>query len=261
MTRPLSRAGVELLSTLTEYARLAVCLDVDGTLAPIVQSPQAASVPSGTRSVLRRLYRHDAVMLVLVSGRHPDDARRVAGVAAHWTIGNHGFELARGAEPGRSLVAVMERRKVQRAAAAIARVVDDLEDVVLENKGWTLAVHYRAAGRGTEAIVWRRVRDAVRETGVALFGGKRVINVRPKSSWSKGEAVRVLLRRRYGDAWPRRVGTVYAGDDLTDEHAFAGLPGAAVTIKVGRGKTRARYRTGSPETLTRWLSRLEAALP
>ncbi len=76
MTCPLSRAGVGLLSTLTEYARLAVCLDVDGNLAPIVQSPQAASVPSGTQSVLRRLYRHDAVTLVLVSGRHPDDARR-----------------------------------------------------------------------------------------------------------------------------------------------------------------------------------------
>lgn len=235
-------------------------LDVDGTLAPIAPRPDGARVPAATRALIRRLRSHGAVTVGLVSGRPADEARRLVGVPVDWTIGNHGFEVARGSAPPHPLASPGVRRPVRRARAAIARVIAGEDGVWIEDKGWTLAVHFRGAGRAVGPRLWRRVRAVTAGLGVALGRGKSVIDVRPDVGWHKGEAVRALLRRLGGPAWITRHGIVYAGDDVTDEHAFDALPPPAVTIKVGRGPTRARYRTASPAALSAWLARLERAL-
>ena len=260
MTRPLSRSGSELRSLLAKHESLAVCLDVDGTLAPIARRASDARVPSRTREILRRIHRHRGVTLIIVSGRRAAEARTLVGTPVDWTIGNHGFEVARGRGPARAFAERVSRRAVQRAAARVAAAIMAFDGVVLENKGWTLAVHYRLAGGTAGPQVWRRVREAVKGLDVVLHRGKRLIEVRPAGSWDKGSAVCRLFTEVHGTAWRERTAVICAGDDVTDEHMFARLPRTTMTIKVGRGRTRARYRTVSPGTLEGWLARLEREL-
>lgn len=252
MTRPLSRSSSAVRALFASRAHVAVCLDVDGTLAPIAPSPQAARVPRTTRRTLQRIRARGAA-LIIVSGRRAAEARRLVGVPVDWTIGNHGFEIARGAASARPFGETRSIRGVSRAKARIGRAIEGLQGVSLEDKGWTLAVHYRSAGSGVAPLLWRRVRGAVQGLNVQLLGGKQYLDVRPMGGWDKGTAVARLLERVYGPRWRGGVAVLYAGDDVTDEHVFRRLPSAAITVKVGVGRTRAAYRTRSPATLQRWL--------
>lgn len=260
MTTPLRRVRREAVRDLAARERLAVCLDVDGTLAPIVPNPHDARVPAPIRATLERLRQHPSVALIVVSGRGADDARRVVGTRVDWTIANHGFEVAPGNGAAQPFAPNADRRKVRRAAQRVARAVRDLPGVRFEDKGWTLSVHFRQAPYMEDAV-WRQVRAAARGTGARLYGGKRVLEVRPPGTWNKGTALQRLLTQLYGRPWRATTGVVFAGDDETDEHVFSVLDGRAMTIKVGAGRTRARYRTTSPATFTRWLRDFERLIP
>lgn len=254
--RPLASEGPRLLKQLVERGRLVLLLDIDGTLAPIVARPARARVPASTRALLHRLRSHRGVTVALVSGRRAVDARRVAGTTVDWIIGNHGFEIARGGSSPRSLGPAAARRHIRRARRAVQKVITGIDGAWLEDKGWTLAVHVRGARPSARRLASVRVRAATRGLPVTVGVGKMVLDVRPRVAWHKGAAARALLGRV-----GRGAGAVYAGDDLTDEYAFAALLPPVVTIKVGRGPTRARYRTASPATLAAWLLRLERRLP
>src|SRR6185369_16069449 len=137
-----------------------VMLDVDGTLAPIAPTPDAAVVPDETKRIVAALARRPGVHVALVSGRSAADARRVVGVGHVWVVGNHGIEVVSPSgdpmidervEPYRSHVA----RAANRLRAGLAAV----PGVLLENKQLTLSVHYRLADRA----VIPRLEDVVRE--------------------------------------------------------------------------------------------------
>lgn len=260
MTKPLAAAGQDPIERLARHRLIALFLDVDGTLAPIAQTPSKARVPQSTRHLLARLRSHSGVAVVIVSGRSATEARELVGVPVDVAIGNHGLEFARGASHPRPILAASERKRMATAARRIRLSIAELEGVWLEDKRWTLAVHYRAAPSAIERALRRRVRGAVRGVGVQLLWGKKVIDVKPGGGWHKGKAVRLLLRKQYGPGWSRTVGVLYAGDDVTDEDVFSTAPKSVVTIKVGRGPTQAAYRTRSPSTLAAWLDQLERTL-
>lgn len=257
----MSRSAGALRALLASRERVAVCLDVDGTLAPVAASPGGARVPAGTRRALRRIRAHDIATLIVVSGRRAVEARNLVATPVDWTIGNHGFELARGGAPARPFGSWRGSSSVRCAAERIAEAIEGLRGVSLEDKGWTLAVHYRRGGTRAAPLVWRRVRTAVRGLDVQLLGGKQYVDVRPAGGWDKGKAVKRLLAGIYGSRWLDQVAVLYAGDDVTDEHVFTQLPAAALTVKVGTGPTQARFRTRSPETLERWLGFVAGELP
>src|SRR5688572_17569275 len=123
-----------------------IMLDIDGTLSPIAPRPQDAVVPPPTRRAIATLASRPDVHVVLVSGRGAADARRLVSVGNTWVIGNHGIEtvgpqgeteIAPEAEPYRGAMA--------QAARKIASAVTHVAGVILEDKVWTLSVHYRLA--------------------------------------------------------------------------------------------------------------------
>ena len=83
----------EDLAARVSRSPLLVALDIDGTLAPIAPTPEAAAVPPSTRRTLERLARAHDVHLAFVTGRGANDGRRIVDVSDSWTIGNHGIEL------------------------------------------------------------------------------------------------------------------------------------------------------------------------
>jgi trehalose-phosphatase len=223
-------------------------LDVDGTLAPLALHPSLATVPSETRRLVAGLASRQAVTVALVSGRAAHDARRLVAVENVWVIGNHGAELM---DPSGDIavdpeIARFGQRMVV-AARALQPLLAPLRGVYLENKGWTLSVHYRAAD---EAIVPRlraAVEGEVERNGLRMTVGKMVFEIRPPVRIDKGTAVYRLARElgALGDD----ASLLFAGDDVTDEDAFRILRSRiprAVTVHVGAdGTTAAEFRVAS----------------
>ncbi len=203
--------------TTTLVARLAeqpgsagLLLDVDGTLAPIVDRPDDATVPDETRAVLNGLAARYA-LVACVSGRTEDDARLVVGVDDLVYVGEHGMGL--------------DRRAVQWSGEL---------DSLVEESGWqperkdySAAFHYRTADDQSAAIAsLRKVERRAVELGLRARWGRKVLEVLPPVDADKGTAVRALLAAR----GLRRA--LYAGDDSTDLEAFRGLDGLDLAVRV-----------------------------
>jgi trehalose 6-phosphate phosphatase len=206
-----------------------VLLDVDGTLAPIVERPEDAAVPEETRAEVERLAGRYG-LVACVSGRPAADARRLVGLDSVEYVGVHGLE----ADPD-------ARRFTPQLEAFAERIPWPW---TVENKGGvTISFHYREAADEQDAR--RRaaeVAEAAEAAGLTAHQGRRVLEVRPPVTADKGTAIRRLL-----DGRPL-TRALYAGDDTTDLDAFRGLDeaGLDVALKVGVGSVEM-----NPAMLTR----------
>jgi trehalose-phosphatase len=238
---------------------LVIMLDVDGTLAPIAMHPSLASVAEPTRRVIASLASRDGVSVALVSGRAAQDARRLVAVENVWTIGNHGAELM---DPRGEIIVDADvapyGESMARAARALQPLLAPLRGVFLENKGWTLSVHFRAA----DAAIVPKLRAAVdgeaMRGGLRVTEGKMVFEIRPPVRVDKGTSVLRLARDLGGMG--NGAALLFAGDDVTDEDAFRLLRShvpRAVTIHVGeRPDTAAEFTLGDPDDVLTLLQRI-----
>jgi trehalose 6-phosphate phosphatase len=205
-------AGVdERLRRLRDEPELAaVLLDVDGTLAPIVERPELAAVPEETRDEVRRLAKRYA-LVACVSGRSGAEAERLVGVDGVVYVGVHGLELAPEAE---------RWRETLRSFAAE-------QWPWVEDKGLTVAFHWRQAR--DEAAAVRALEDVAgraESVGLEARWGRKVLELRPPVAADKGTAVHALLSERGLQR------ALYAGDDTTDLDAFRGLDGLELAVRV-----------------------------
>ena len=238
---------------------LVLMLDVDGTLAPIAPNPSFARVPPETRRIITAFVARPDVIVALVSGRAAHDARRLVGVDNLWTIGNHGAELV--SPDGDTSVHPAVARYAEhmaRTARALEPLVAPFEGVLLENKTWTLSVHYRGADDGIVPRLRAIVDDVVRRNGLRVTEGKKVFEIRPPVQVDKGTAIYQLAADlgALGDD----ASLFFGGDDATDEDAFRLLrlrcPGA-VTVQVGtQSDTSAGYVVATPDDLRALLERV-----
>jgi trehalose 6-phosphate phosphatase len=240
---------------------LVVMLDVDGTLAPIAPRPEDAAVSPATRAVVERLVAADGVRVVLVSGRAAHDALGIVAVAGVWTIGNHGFEIVTPeGEVETDAELVSESASIAQAARDLEPIVAAVPGALLENKRWTLSIHYRLAARAAIAPL----RDQVAQVALALrlrvTDGKEVVEVRPAARVDKGTAVVTMGERLHG--FGSGASILFAGDDRTDEDAFRSLRARsprAVTIRVAEPDvdTAAELTLRDPaavQTFLEWLA-------
>ena len=224
-------APVLLVRLRSDPEQAAVLLDVDGTLAPIVERPEDAAVPDETRAEVDRLAGKYG-LVACISGREAADARRLVGLDSIDYIGVHGLE----ADPG-------ARRFAPQLEAFAERIPWPW---TVENKGGvTLSFHYREADDEQEA---RRlaagVAEAAEAAGLTTHHGRRVLEVRPPVTADKGTAVRRLL-----DGRPV-TRALYAGDDTTDLDAFRGLEEAGLDVAL-------KITVGSPEINPALLTRAD----
>jgi trehalose 6-phosphate phosphatase len=188
----------------------ALLLDVDGTLAPIVERPEDAAVPEATRELLGALAARYA-LVACVSGRTSDDVKRVVGVDGILYVGEHGLE----ADP-----------RAEEWAPAIAAFADSVAWPA-ERKRLTVSFHFRTAEDEKAAVAeLQQVAQRAGEAGLRPRWGRKVLEVRPPVNADKGTAIRALLQER----GLRRA--LYAGDDSTDLDAFRGLDGLDIAVRV-----------------------------
>ena len=206
----------------------AVLTDIDGTIAPIVSEPSEASVPPGTREVLRALVGRYALVGCL-SGRRAKDARRVVGLDELAYSGNHGFELLLPGEPearpdpsldgheadAPSFVDTLDRTELERAGIRI------------EDKGAIVALHWRGApDEGAAESLAREIASEAEWRELVPHQGRKVIEIRPNVAINKGIAVAALIGSfsGVGDGGDGPIdAALYGGDDRTDVDAFTAL--------------------------------------
>jgi trehalose 6-phosphate phosphatase len=234
-------------------AGCALFLDIDGTLLELAATPQAVSVDAAIVELLPSLAIALNGAVALITGRSITD---VDGLFTGLTLpiaGQHGCERrdANGMlhlhAPARSTLTQLRKLLADFAAAH--------PGVMLEDKGATLAVHYRLAP-DLAGEVHRTVESSVARaapTGLTLQPGKQLIEVRPDDR-DKGKAIRDFMAER--PFLGRRP--VFVGDDAGDEHGFAVVQRmrGGIGVKVGPGRTRAKYALNNVADVRRWLSAL-----
>ena len=227
--------------------RTALFLDFDGTLAEIVPTPELASMPDETKRALAALQQSLGGALAVVSGRRIADLDVLLSPLRFPAAGLHGLERRDAA--GRLHPAPLPA-SINQLRARLAGFVGASPGIRLEDKGVSLALHYREApeaGPACEAAMAEATADL---PDLHLIHGKMVVEAKPRGA-TKGTAIRVFMTEE-----PFRGRTpVFAGDDVTDEDGFTAvseLGGAG--IKVGPGETRANFRVPSVAALRAWLA-------
>lgn len=244
--KPTRLAGLQPPAPRSDWAYF---IDLDGTLVDIVDSPAAIAVDAGLRDLLERLRLACGGAVALVSGRALADLDHHLHPLQFPAAGQHGLEHrdAAGAVTRRGIDPfVMDTLR-----AALAPVVQRHPDLLLEDKGQSLALHYRRQPR-LAPYLHRLMHDLASGLSglVELQRGKRVIEARP-AGWHKGTAIAGFL----AESPFRGRRPVFVGDDVTDENGFVivnALQG--VSVKVGRGPTAAHYRLADVTAVLAWLS-------
>src|SRR5664280_2287236 len=219
----LSRDSRAILKRLAQERTLCA-FDFDGTLSPIVDHPGQAGMRDQTQILLGQVAA--IYPCVIVSGRSRADLLgRLSGVKVARLIGNHGAE---------NEATTRMPRRVKQWKVSLELELGALPGLWVEDKGLSLAVHYRQCLQKTE--VRRRILTAARNLEhVHVVGGKQVVNLVVDRAPDKGEAL-AAERNRLGCNW-----VLYVGDDETDEDAFA-LRGNVVPVRIGRKqRSHARY--------------------
>ena len=222
-------------------SNMLLALDYDGTLAPVVAEPERAAIRHSTRSVLKRasaLYP-----CVVISGRAQADAlTRLRGIDVASVVGNHGAEPSPAGE--------VIRRRVRQWLPVIRRRLAGRPGIVIEDKGLSLAVHYRRARKRHQTR--RAIVEAARGLDdVRFIGGKLVVNLVVRDAPHKGLA---LEHQRVAFACDTAI---YVGDDETDEDIFRLRRPACLSIRVGHKRTSAApYYLRSQFEIDRLLEKL-----
>jgi trehalose 6-phosphate phosphatase len=210
-------------------SRTLLAFDYDGTLAPIVVQRDAAGMRERTTDLLAQLCA--LYPCAVISGRARDDVGgRLGAAKVKYVMGNHG------AEPGAHLLE-LEQEMLRARLLLAAMLADRLQsgtDVELEDKRYSLSLHYRKSAHKEAALAAIAAAVASLPSTMRVVPGKLVVNIVSAHARHKGEALLALCTAEQAEV------ALYVGDDVTDEDVFAlEQPGRLVCARVGESRASA----------------------
>jgi len=228
----------------------ALFLDIDGTLIELAEHPAAVRPDRVVRELLPALHGALGGAFALVTGRGISDVDRLFPGLGVAVAGQHGAERRDGR--GTVHLHAPAPQTLARLRSLFTAFANEHPGLLLEDKGHSLAIHYRQAPE-LAALVSRTMRDGVVSTGTTgyeLQPGKCLLEIRPEGR-DKGAAIEDFMR----EAPFRGRFPVFVGDDRGDEHGFAMVDAlGGWSVKVGAGRTRARFRLGDVASVRTWLA-------
>jgi trehalose-phosphatase len=237
--------------------------DYDGTISPIVGRPEDAVLPAPVRSVLSSLAKKPVFSVGVISGRLLAELKSMVAIDGIYYAGNHGVEIE---GPGLSYInpaAGSVREVIKDLAGQLEAALAGVQGVIIQDKIFSLSVHYRLAQKNKEKLitetVHRLVDPFVDRGKIVLYPMKKLWEVRPPVDWDKGKAVEVIARKIRETFKQAQLLTIYLGDDTTDEDAFrvAHRPaGWSIYIGEENRSSAAEYYLASPVEVAEFLNRL-----
>lgn len=258
------------LETVSAHVKTAggvlLCTDFDGTLAPITERPADARPLEANVRQLRRLRERAQVRVAVVSGRELADLRSRLGIGGITYAGNHGIEYDAGDSnesgddeaDGDETTVHPEARNclaaTRRVRDALQRTFRDDAEVDIEDKAWSVTVHYRRAADDRVPRLRDQIETLVQTVGdgrLDAIEAKRAVEVRPAIDWDKGACVDMLV-----DDVPADYVPLYVGDDVSDRPGFRTVERRG-GVSVGVGRDDAQTRVCGPADVTvllRWMA-------
>jgi trehalose 6-phosphate phosphatase len=230
----------------------ALLLDIDGTLLDFAPTPREVWVPPGLAKTLNRLLERTSGALALVSGRSLNDIDLIFAPSEFPAVGGHGAEMRLSGE-GEAVAAHAPPldRDLKKRLAAIAQLSPG---ILLEDKGYSLALHYRLAPHAEKAIyaAVSLIRADLPSAPIEVLPGKLVCEIK-HSGFTKATGVRELMTHEPF----RGRRPVFIGDDVTDETVFAIMPDlGGQAFSVGRRAHGVAGHFDEPRDVREWLSHL-----
>jgi trehalose-phosphatase len=237
---------------------LAIFLDYDGTLTPIVSHPGKAFLSDSRRQTLRAVAIQAPV--AILSGRELEDVRKRVAIDGIVYAGSHGFDIA-GPRGLRRQEAIEFLPALDVAEKELREKLAGIAGALIERKRFSIATHYRNVNESDFPKMERGVSEiTTRHRELRRIDGKKVYELLPNIDWDKGKAVLWLLEKLGLDR--SNACPIYIGDDRTDEDAFRALEQRGVGILVSEKPkpTAASYSLKDPSEVERFLSELAPLL-
>lgn len=242
----------QMVDDFTTQKKRLLLLDYDGSLVPLRNDYRAASPPKTLVQLLTKLAKDPRNEVVIVSGRSSDDLGTWFGKLPISLVSEHGFST---------------KKATAKKWRANGRVDDTWKEIILpvlekysaqapqskvEVKTHSLVWHYRSTppyyAQKYMVIIKRVLRPFLKMHGLEIQKGNKVLEIK-KTHVNKGNGAQEWLDKKYGFVFA-------VGDDATDEELFAVLPDTAYGIKVGRGRTGAKYRVSGNQAVLKILQKL-----
>ncbi|MEE8442428.1 MAG: trehalose-phosphatase [Dehalococcoidia bacterium] len=207
---------LDMVEHILSHSSVGLISDVDGTLAPIVDSPAEANLSPLCREALRRLVP-SMELVALVSGRSVEKMLEMVQVEGIRYVGNHGLQWWAHGKAHILEEAAPFRQAIGQLVAILRKPL--IQGLYVEDKGITLALHYRNAAdpAQTRAAVLKRLKAPAKALGLRVTEGKMLVEARPPIEVNKGTALASLARDFSLN------GALFLGDDITDVDAFRAM--------------------------------------
>jgi trehalose 6-phosphate phosphatase len=233
-------------------AETALLLDIDGTLLDLMPTPREVWVPPGLSKTLNGLLEKTSGAMALVSGRSLNDIDLIFAPEQFPAVGGHGAEMRLTADAEAVAIhAPPLDKELKRRLATIAKLSPG---ILLEDKGYSLALHYRLAPHAETAIyeAVSLIRADLPNAPIEVLPGKCVCEIK-HSGFTKASGVRELMR--HSPFKGRKP--LFIGDDVTDESVFAIMPDLdGVAFSVGRRVRGVDGHFDAPDDVREFLSKL-----
>ena len=216
----------KISSKIKKSPRIFLFFDYDGTLTPIVSTPEKATFHKKSKELIRRLIKNQKFKVAIISGRSLKDVKSMVGLKGIIYAGNHGLEITK---PRKGL----KNSPLKTICIALKKGLGHIKGIRVEDKGCTLSVHFRLVRPEHRILVkkifYRTLRPYICSKSAKVSSGKMVLEVRPAIDWHKGKAVLHIIKKK-------KTLPIYLGDDVTDIDAFRAIKGKGISIFVGGPK-------------------------
>jgi len=250
--RPSRTAGPAARELALRLDQSAILLDIDGTLLDLAPTPREVWVPPGLSKTLGRLLMRTSGALALVSGRSLNDIDLIFAPEQFPAVGGHGAEMRISADSEAVAThAPPMDKELKRRLAAIAKLSPG---ILLEDKGYSLALHYRLAPHAEKAIyaAVSLIRADLPNAPIEVLPGKCVCEIK-HSGFNKATGVLELMTHEPFKG--RRP--IFIGDDVTDEAVFGIMPDlGGLAFSVGRRAKGVADHFDEPRDVREWLAHL-----
>ncbi|XP_041002685.1 trehalose-phosphate phosphatase A [Juglans microcarpa x Juglans regia] len=275
---PSAIASFEQIANHAKGKRIALFLDYDGTLSPIVDNPDCAFMSEAMRAAVKKVAKYFPT--AIISGRSRDKVYEFVGLTELYYAGSHGMDIIgpvretisddhpncirsmdeQGKEVNLFQPAGEFLSMINEVFRSLVECTKDIRGAKVENNKFCVSVHYRNVDEKSWTVVAQCVHDVLKDyPRLRLTHGRKVLEVRPVINWDKGKAVTFLLES-LGLGHSDDVLPIYVGDDRTDEDAFKvlreGNRGYGILVSSVPKESSAVYSLRDPSEVMEFLNSL-----